>query len=952
MNIRTKLTLAFLCVALIVALVGYYAVDVSETALQAGIGEQSVIRAREMLSRIDASVHVRIEQLRAYADRLAANPKLAESNRKFEKLDDIPAYIDQQDLAWQDAGDKKITPFMAELIEGELSQNLRDQLEQKEFYRWRLGYELFSEVFVTNRYGANVAQTQKTTDYYQADEQWWKEAESLGLYVEDVEYDASAEVYSTNICIRIQDKSGKFLGVLKAVVNIEATISPLIEVGQSESTSFRLLTADDRVIYASKEYSILEPLPEGLSFNFRQGYEGDYSGYFISTSNTTEQTETLYALAGSEGFRDYEGLGWVLVVEHDIKDVLVPVASLRQRALWVLLGVTVTAMILGLVTSRSVANSLKKLSSAARKIGQGDLSARVAVKSNDEVGQLTRVFNGMAENLQSTMDKLEREIADRIQAQEDLTREKEFTESALNSQPDTFFLFDPKTGRAVRWNSAFNEVSGYSDEEIAAMPAPGSYYSPEDLQRAGEFLQDILQTGGGTIELSLICKDGRRVLTEYNVSVISDQDDKPKFVISIGRDITDRKRAEAQRLSLERQVQHAQKLESLGILAGGIAHDFNNLLMAILGNADLAMDELPRHAPARENLVEIENAAKRAADLSRQMLAYSGKGKFVIAPIDLNEFVEEMAHLLDVSISKKAILKYNFADNLPTFDGDGTQIRQVIMNLITNASEAIGDKSGVIALSTGALDCDRAYLDAADRTMHAGRDKPLSEGLYAYLEVADTGCGMNAETIEKIFDPFFTTKFTGRGLGMAAVLGIVRGHDGLINIYSEPHKGTTFKVLFPASKASDGATRADDVQAEQSRPWKGYGTILIADDEDTVCAVGKQMLERMGFDVLLASDGKHAVDVFAANSDKIVCVLLDLTMPHMDGEQAFAELRNIRPDLAVILCSGYNEQDATQHFAGKGLAGFVQKPYSMIELRDKLIEILPGDDRAEADSYE
>jgi signal transduction histidine kinase/ActR/RegA family two-component response regulator len=442
--------------------------------------------------------------------------------------------------------------------------------------------------------------------------------------------------------------------------------------------------------------------------------------------------------------------------------------------------------------------------------------------------------------------------------------------------------------------------------------------------------------------------EGNEVWYHSTFVPICDDNGQVKYIIGASVNITERKRAEVERLNLERQVQHAQKLESLGILAGGIAHDFNNLLMAILGNADLAMDELSPHAPARDNIKEIEKAAKRAAELSRQMLAYSGKGRFVVEPVDLNEFVEEMAHLLEVSISKKAVLKYNFSNNLPSIDCDATQIRQIIMNLITNASEAIGDKSGVIAMSTGAMECDRAYLDGVDEIMRAGLNEPLPEGLYVYLEVADTGCGMDAETTQKVFDPFFTTKFTGRGLGMAAVLGIVRGHRGAIKIYSEVAKGTTFKVLFPASglPANSDALKRRDI--DRSEEWQGRGTVLIADDEETIRAVGKQMLGRMGFDVLTAGDGREAIELFQDRTDDIVCILLDLTMPHVDGEQAFRELRRIRPDVIVILCSGYNEQDATQRFAGKGLAGFIQKPYNMAELRGKLMEVLPDGGQAES----
>ena len=256
-----------------------------------------------------------------------------------------------------------------------------------------------------------------------------------------------------------------------------------------------------------------------------------------------------------------------------------------------------------------------------------------------------------------------------------------------------------------------------------------------------------------------------------------------------------------------------------------------------------------------------------------------------------------------------------------------------------------GDKSGVITLSTGAMDCDRAYLDDVNEVLRAGLDEPLPEGVYTYIEVADTGCCMDAETIEKVFDPFFTTKFTGRGLGMSAVLGIVRGHKGALKIYSEVGKGTTFKVLFPANEPSDNGFAVRRKDETGGKDWRGNGTVLIADDEGTVCTVGKQMLKRMGFSVLTAPDRREALKVFREHADKIVCVLLDLTMPNMDGEEAFRKMRRHHPGVTVILCSGYNEHNATQRFAGKGLAGFVQKPYNMAALREKLKEVL-HDERA------
>ncbi|MBS3821711.1 MAG: response regulator, partial [Phycisphaerae bacterium] len=382
------------------------------------------------------------------------------------------------------------------------------------------------------------------------------------------------------------------------------------------------------------------------------------------------------------------------------------------------------------------------------------------------------------------------------------------------------------------------------------------------------------------------------------------------------------------------QIQHAQKLESLGVLAGGIAHDFNNLLVGILGNADLALTELSPVSPARESVQQIEISARRAADLCRQMLAYSGKGRFVIEPIDLSEVVEEMGHMLTVAISKNVVLKYNLPDDLPAVMADATQIRQVVMNLITNASEAIGDRSGVISVSTNAMECTQECLDEA----YAAED--LSPGMYVALEVSDTGCGMDAETLAKLFDPFYTTKFTGRGLGLAAVLGIIRGHGGAIKVDGEPGRGSTFTVLLPASAESAVCRPA---QNDADDAWQGKGTILLADDEETIRAVGKRMLEHLGFDVLTATDGRQALDILDEHRRRITAVILDLTMPRLSGEEAFRELRQRKIDVPAIMSSGYNEQEVAERFLGKGMAGFIHKPYQIHQLQAVLRDVIDGD---------
>jgi two-component system cell cycle sensor histidine kinase/response regulator CckA len=471
-------------------------------------------------------------------------------------------------------------------------------------------------------------------------------------------------------------------------------------------------------------------------------------------------------------------------------------------------------------------------------------------------------------------------------------------------------------------NEVFLSQMGYEKNEVIGTRILdlNIYAYPEQRTQLMKELNDTGQVTG--FEVKSRTKSGKLRDHQISVRMIELGGEKQLLVASL--DLTEQRQ-------LEQKMLQSQKLESLGVLAGGIAHDFNNLLTSILGNADLAKNEMSPLAPAQISLAGIETAARRAADLCRQLLAYSGKGRFLIQPLNLKELVDEMGHLLSVSISKKAVIKYHFNEGIPAIEADATQIRQVVMNLIVNASEAIGERSGMISITTGLAHCDEAYF----RTCFASEG--LREGEYVFLEVGDTGSGMDKATLERIFDPFFTTKFTGRGLGLAAVLGIVRGHKGTIKIYSEPQRGTTFKLLFPASAQS--SMPVPSIVKKVSH-WKGTGTVLLVDDEETIRALGKRMLEKAGFNVLMAEDGRQAVEAFQKNKDAISLVLLDLTMPHMDGDACFRELRQINKNVKVILSSGYNEQDVINRFAGKGLAGFIQKPYTAEELVSRLKEVL------------
>ena len=533
------------------------------------------------------------------------------------------------------------------------------------------------------------------------------------------------------------------------------------------------------------------------------------------------------------------------------------------------------------------------------------------------MGELERDGTGKAGFMIGTIQ----DVSEAIQREQELRSSEEVFRRIFELFPGPITLAEPD-GTIINCNEEFCATIGIPRAEIVGKKTTAYSTWLDPAQRATMY--DQLSQGKPVdwMEFKMRRRDGQ--VRNMQISGRPFELAGRTVALAVGRDITELR-------ALEQQMLHSQKLESLGVLAGGIAHDFNNLLTGILGNADLARSEMSPLAPARASLEGIETAARRAADLCRQLLAYSGRGRFVVEPISLQELVEEMGHLLSVSISKQVVLKYHFSPGLPAIDADATQIRQVVMNLIVNASEAIGERSGVISVTVGLAHCDAAYLKSC-----LGAEF-MREGDYVYVEVADTGRGIAREDLSRIFDPFFSTKFTGRGLGLAAVLGIVRGHRGAIKVYSETGKGTTFKLLFPASDSTPGRL---EVKAAAPVRQKMSGKILLADDEETIRNLGRRMLQAVGFEVIMAADGREAIDKFAADQDGIDLVVLDLTMPHFDGEGCFRELRKLKPGVRVILSSGYNEQDIISRFAGKGLAGFVQKPYTTDELLAKIREVL------------
>lgn len=523
------------------------------------------------------------------------------------------------------------------------------------------------------------------------------------------------------------------------------------------------------------------------------------------------------------------------------------------------------------------------------------------------------------QDLEATHRLLEEDIRRRVETERRLRESESRQQAFLDHSPNSIFVKEA-SGRYLLCNQQFSvfcrrpvsEIIGRTDEELFP-PEEAANYRRTDLQ--------VLRTGTAIVfEDYLAGPDGPGTALVQKFP-IRDAHGRIAAIGGIATDISERKLAEQEKLAMERRLLAAQKMESLGVLAGGIAHDFNNILTAVLGNASLARHDATAGRPIDRSLEQIEHAARRAADLCQQMLAYAGKGQIVTAHVDLSALVRDTSALIEVSISKNTRLELDLADGLPPVLGDETQLRQIVMNLVINAADAIGTNPGRIAIRTYAREADATLLRSA-----LGHPE-LPAGTYAGLEVTDNGCGMTPETLARIFEPFFTTKFSGRGLGLSAVLGIVQSHHGALYVESTPGVGSTFRLLLPAkegAKARPIANEASGTAAVRLR-----GTVLIIDDESGVRDIAAMVMETHGATVLRAASGEEALAILRDPACAVSLVLLDMTMPGMGGEEALLRLREIHPRLPVILMSGYSENQAMQRSANLGVAGFLKKPFEI-----------------------
>jgi PAS domain S-box-containing protein len=503
--------------------------------------------------------------------------------------------------------------------------------------------------------------------------------------------------------------------------------------------------------------------------------------------------------------------------------------------------------------------------------------------------------------------------------------EREYTAQALrdseeryrlmfDSNPYPMWAYDLETLRFLTVNDAAVKHYGYSREEFLNMTI-ADIRPAEDVPG---LLENIGRVTGGLDEAGIwrhCKKDGTLIDVEITSHTLV-LDGRPAEVV-LATDVTERRRT-------EEALRRAQKMESLGILAGGIAHDFNNLLVGMLGQTSLALKHLDIHTPARVPVEKAITAARRAADLTRQLLAYSGRGQFEQRSLQLNRLIQDNLHLFEVAVPKQVKLQSELTESLPSLIGDAGQLQQVVMNLIINGAEALGEQEGFVVVRT------RTHWLAPDEAATWQIDQePPAPGEYVLLEVEDNGCGMAPETLAKIFDPFFTTKFTGRGLGLAAVLGIVRGHRGGLRVSSELHKGTRFELIFPGTAALPGEPVTPEFFQETVMI---PALILVIDDEEPVREAVTDILDIEGLRVINAPDGWTGIELYRERQAEIDLVILDLSMPGLSGDATLTQLRQINPQVRVLLASGYSQTEVAERFAGQPAVSFMQKPFDLEQL--------------------
>ncbi|MCJ7617194.1 MAG: response regulator [Desulfobacterales bacterium] len=762
----------------------------------------------------------------------------------------------------------------------------------------------------------------------------YTEAIKIPSLLETVELKAAARMASIKaIEYSLRGEQSDKLKTIEALQKLDTHLDLLnkaetIERGKKEEQSCATIIKEinDRIVHFKKEIiSYIEFGPKGLS----------QEELFSKEKNIHKARKSLILTLYQHGDLEHKDLHQALAkTRNNIKNGtrIILILSVANVFLAILIGFFIT---------RSISKPIQKLRNASDEIGKGKLYTKVDIRTNNEIGQLANSFNKMAEDLniyqhhleelvekrttelQTANQQLQKEIVERKQAEEEVINERERLEVTLRSIGDGVIATDPE-GKIVLINKVAEELTGWKNEEALGKPLEDVFQIINEITRkvCEHPVKKVIESGkvaGLANHTVLIARDGTERILADSAAPIHSKDSKIIGVVLVFRDITEERK-------IETQLLQAQKMEAIGTLSGGIAHDFNNLLMGILGHASLMLLHTAPDHPHFERLKSIEDIVQTGANLSKQLLGFARGGKYEAIPTDLNELIKQSSEMFGLT-QKNIEVNIKYQKDIWPVNVDQGQINQAMLNIYVNAWHAMPD-GGHIYISTSNVKLDESYI------------KPFNvkPGNYVKISLTDTGTGMDKATQKRIFEPFFTTRKTGQGtgLGLASTYGIIKNHEGFINVYSEKGKGTTFNIYFPASDQKVSITK----KTAAGEFSKDTGTVLIVDDENRVLEIGRDMLREMGYNVLSAESGEEAIKIYMEHKNNIDLVIVDIIMPQMDGGKVFDRMKEINPNVRVLISSGYSINGKASEILERGCNGFIQKPFNLSDLSQKIREII------------
>ena len=867
------------------------------------------------------------------------------ANMSVEKRKESIKFLDEKWKLIKDPTDN----FILQFTDNAVSQLLKEQQS--------LLKDEYGEIFLTNKFGALIASTSKLSTFAHGHKYWWLGSYNHGegaVFFDDRGYDDSVDGYVLGLVVPVR-KGTEIIGILKCNLNIFGSVSKVISSSKDNLIGkFKLTRSNGLVVFEEG----FEPLSTQVHDYIFKNLTSKNNESFIINDSGEKYLIGFSEIQLTKGGKEYgfggtfesidhkkgnTGESWYVICYRQMSVVLSPITESIKSTFFISTAIIFILVLVSQLFGRKIAKPLTILDNATVKIGKGDFKHRIDMKRNDEFGNLVNSFNKMASKLQQTTTSVEllgNEVTHRKQTEKDLRKSEDKYRSLVEATSDWIWEVDQNNIYSYA-SPKTRYIFGIEPQEVIGK-TPYDFMPADEAERVGGLYRDIVDSRKpfGGLENTILHKNGQRVVLETNGVPIFDEDGNLTGYRGMTRDITKRKQTEEEKLVLERQIQQAEKAMSLSRMAGSVAHHFNNMLAATIGNLELAIEKMPPEIGILNHLVDAQKAAMRAAEMSGLMLTFLGQSKKKPKPYDLSENCRQHLVQLRTDMPEGIHLETDLPVPGPVIKADLSQLRQVLSALFINAVEAMNGSSSRVHVSVGtvkATEIGEGYRVPAEWMPSADA--------YACLIVTDNGRGMDAKTIGRIFDPFYTDKFTGRGLGLAVAIGIVKAHDGGITVVSEPGHGSTFKVFLPLS--DEDIPRYKETAVQTLPEIKRGGAVLLVEDHDMVRDITKAILEQIGFEVLIARDGVEAVEIFRENQDDIGLVLSDMSMPRMNGWETLAALRAIRTDIPVILSSGYDEAYVMTDNHSEQPQAFLHKPYQKKTL-EKTIELVLKENRVQA----